>query len=64
MKRKSNEPKLTQKDISRPLGFSDSNNRRYRDDNKKGSPPNRKKYRKKNNESNTSVTQNQTLTTN
>ena len=53
MERKSIEPKLTQKEISKPLGFSDSIIRRYRDDNKMDSPRNRNIHRKKNKKSNT-----------
>ena len=56
MEIKTNEPKLTQKQISNQLGFSDSTIKRFRDDIQMDSPYKRNKYRKKN----TSKTQTQT----
>ena len=56
MEIKSNEPRLTQKEISRQLGFSDSTIKRYRDDINMDSPYNRKKYNRKN----TKITETQT----
>ena len=50
MELKSKEPKLTQEEISKHLGFSDSTIKRYRDDIKMDSPYNIKKYKKKLNE--------------
>ena len=44
---KSNNPKMTQKEIGRELGTSDSFIKRYRDDIKMDSPYNRNKYKKK-----------------
>ena len=38
MERKSNEPKLTQKQNSKQLGYPDSTIKRYRDDNQMDSP--------------------------
>ena len=40
---KGNEPKLTQKEISKQIGFSDSSIERYRDDIIMDTPYNRKK---------------------
>ena len=60
MEIKSNEPRLTQKQISNQIGFSDSNIKRYRDDINMDSPYNRKKYKKRNTESNTSITETRT----
>ena len=48
---KRNKSKLTQKQISRQLGSSDSTIKRYIDDFQMDSPFNRNKYRKKNNKS-------------
>ena len=42
---KSNEPKITQKEISKQLGFSDGTIKRYRDDINMDSPYNRKNTR-------------------
>ena len=53
---KSNEPRLTQKQICNQLGFSDSTIKRYRDNVQMDSPYSRNKYRKKINKSNTSKT--------
>ena len=64
MEIKAKDPKLTQKQISRQLGFSDSTIKRYRHDINMDSPYNRNKYRKKNKKSNTSITRSQTYTTN
>ena len=58
---KRNEPKLTQKEISKHLGFSDSTIKRYRDDVNMDSPYN-KKILIKNTQSNTSITESQTHT--
>ena len=52
METKSNEPKLTQKQICIQLGYSDSTIKRYTDDIQMDSPYKRNKYRKKNNKSN------------
>ena len=60
MEIKSNEPKLTQKQISNQLVFSDSTIKRYRDDINMDSPYNGNKYRKKNNKP---ITQPQSHTT-
>ena len=60
MEIKSNEPKLTQKQISNQLGFSDSTIKRFRDDIQMDSPYKRNKYRKKNNKPNTTITETQT----
>jgi len=60
MEVKSNEPNLTQKQISKQLGYSDSTIKRYRDDIQMDSPYNRNKYRKKTNKSNTPITQTNT----
>ena len=59
MEMKSNEPKLTQKQICNQLGYSYSTNKRFRDDISMESPYKRKTYRKKN----TPKTQAQTHTT-
>ena len=47
MEIRSNDPKLTQKQICNQLGFSDSTIKRYRDDIHMDSPYDRNKYRKK-----------------
>ena len=47
MERKSNEPKLTQKQICNQLGYSDSTIKRYRDDISMDSPNKRNNYKKK-----------------
>ena len=60
MEIKSNEPKLTQKQISSQLGYSDSTIKRYRDDIQMDSPYKRNKYRQKNNKSNTTITETHT----
>ena len=60
MEIKSNEPKLTQKQICNQLGKSDSTIKRYRDDIQMGSPYIRKKNRKKNNKPNITITETQT----
>ena len=60
---KSNEPKLIQKQICNQLDYSDSTNKRYRDDIIIDSPYRRSKYKKRNNESNSLVTQSQSITT-
>ena len=60
---KFNEPRLTQKQISKQLGYSDSTFKRYRDDTNMDSPYSRNKHKKKNNKSNTSITQFQSHTT-
>ena len=60
MEIKSNEPKLTEKQIFNQLGYSDSTIKRYRDDISMESLYQRNNNRKKN----TSITQSQTLTTN
>ena len=62
MKIKSNEPKRTQKPISKQLGYTDSTIERYRDDIIMASPYDRKKYMTKNKQSNTSIAHNQTHT--
>ena len=49
---KSNEPKLTQKGLSKQLGFSDSTIKRYRDDIIMDSPYNRRKIQKEQNSNN------------
>ena len=56
MEIKSNEPRLTQKQICNQLGYSDSTIKRFRDDIQMDSPYKRTKYRKK--------TQSQAQTTN
>ena len=61
---KSNEPRLTQKQIFNQLGFSNSTIKRFRDDIRIDSPYKRSKYRKKNNKSNSTITQTQTHTKN
>ena len=60
MEIKSDEHKLTQKQICNQLGKSDSTIKRYRDDIQMDSPYNRKKYRKKNNKPNITITETQT----
>ena len=58
MEEKFNNPKLTQKEICKKLGFSDSTIKRYRDDIQMDSPYRRNNHKKKtNNKSNTSVSQ-------
>ena len=57
MEKKSDESKLTQKQICIQLGFLESTIERYRDDIIMDSPYNRKKHRKKNNKSNSSINQ-------
>ena len=52
MKRKSNEPRLTHKQICNQLRFSDSTIKRYRHDFNMDSPCNENKHRKKNNKPN------------
>ena len=47
MEIKSNNPRLTQKEICSQLGFSDSTIKRYRDDIHMDSPYNRSKYKKR-----------------
>ena len=47
MERKSNEPRLTQKQICIQLGYSDSTNKRYRDEFNMDFPYRRNKYRLK-----------------
>ena len=47
MEAKFNNPKLTQKEICKQLGFSDSTIKRYRDDIKMDSPYRRKNHKKK-----------------
>ena len=44
---RSNNPRMTQKQICNQLGFSDSTIKRYRDDIKMNSPYNRNNYKKK-----------------
>ena len=61
--KKSNEPKITQKEISKQLGFSDRTIKRYRVDINMDCPYNRKKYGKKSNKSSSTITQTQTHTT-
>ena len=58
MEIKSNEPKLTQKQICNQLGHSDSTIKQFKEDNIMNSPYKTKKYRKK-----TSKTQTQSHTT-
>ena len=64
MEIKSNEPKLTLKQIFNHLGYSDSTNKRYRDDISMDSPYKGYKNRKKNNKSNTTITQTQSHNSN
>jgi len=64
MEIKSNEPRLTQKQICKQLGKSDSTIKRFRDDISMDSPYKRNKYRTKNNKSNTTITQPQSQTRN
>ena len=47
MELKSNEPRLSQKEFSEQLGFSDSTIERYKDDNNMDSRYNRNNYKKK-----------------
>ena len=56
MEIKSNEPKLTQRQICNQLGYSDSTIKRFRHDIQMDSPYKRNKYRKKNNKPNTTIT--------
>ena len=58
---KSNEPRLTQKEIPKQVGYSDSTIKRYRDDINMDKPYNRQK-RKKNTKSTTSITETETHT--
>ena len=46
MEIKTNDPKLTQKQISKQLGYSDSTFKRYRDDLNMNSPYNRNNYKR------------------
>ena len=62
MEMKTDEHKLTPKEICNQLGFSDSTIKRYRDDNNIDSPYERIKYKKKNTKSKTSITETQTHT--
>ena len=64
MEIKSNEPKLTQKQVCKQLCYSDSTIKRYRDDISVDSPYKRNKDRKKNRKINSTVTQSQTQPTN
>ena len=48
-----NNPQMTQSQLCKQLGESDSTIKRYRDDIQMDSPYNRSKYKKKNNKSNT-----------
>ena len=64
MEIKSNEPKLTQKQVCNQLSCSDSTIERYRDDISVDSPYKRNKDRKKNRKSNSTVTQSQNQSTN
>ena len=64
VEKKSNEPRLTQKQICNQLGCSDSTIKRYRDDISMKSPYKRNKYRKKNNKPNTTITKSLSHTTN
>ena len=57
MEIKSNEPKLTQKQICNQLGYSDSTIKRHRDDISMDSPHKTNKYRKKKIKSNATVIQ-------
>ena len=58
MEIRSNNPRMTQNQICKQLGTSDSTIKRYRDDIRMHSPYNRSKYKKKsNNKSNTSISQ-------
>ena len=60
IKIKSNKPRLTQKQISNQLGYSDSTIKRYRDDIQMDSPYKRNKNRKKNNKPSTTITETHT----
>ena len=64
MEIKSNEPKLTQKQICNQLVYSDCTIKQHRDDISMDSPYRGNKYIKKNNKSNSTVTQTQSHTTN
>ena len=66
MVKKSNEPRLTQKQNCNQLGFSDSSNKRYRDDIQMNSPYNRNNQKKRfsKRKANTNITSTQDLTTN
>ena len=58
MEEKFNNPRMTQKQICKKLGFSDSTIKRYRDDIQMDSPYRRNNHKKKtNNKSNTPVSQ-------
>ena len=59
---KSKEPRLTQKQISKQLDYSDKLFKRYRDDINMDSPYIRRKYKKKNNKLDSSKTQTQSNT--
>ena len=63
MEIKSNEPKLTQKQICNQSSYSDSTIKRYRDDISMDSPYERNKYRKKNTKPKNSLSQSQTQST-
>ena len=60
MEMKSNDPRLTQNEISKQLTYSHSTVKRYRDDINMDSPYKRKKYKNTNTESNTSITETHT----
>ena len=62
MEIKSNEPKITQKEISKQLGFYDSTFKRYRDDIDMDSPYKRKNTKKRNTKWNTSISETQLQT--
>ena len=57
MELKGNGHRLTQKEISKQLVYSDGTIKRYRDDINMNSPYNRNRYRKKDTKSNASITQ-------
>ena len=61
MEAKFNNPKLTQKQICKQLGFSDSTIKRYRDDIKMDSPYRRNNHKKKKNLSNRQILQQKIL---
>ena len=60
MEIKSNEHRITQKQTSNQLGYSDSANERYWHDNNMDSPYKINKYKKKNNKSNTTISETHT----
>ena len=64
MEKKSNEPRLTQKQICNQLGYSDSTIKRYRDDISMDSPFQRNKFRKKVIKPNTTIKHRQYHSTN